>query len=280
VLVNHAFFYARDTPHPSPLPVEGEGDRRKLDISSLGGRVLIYRLHMNYRHAHLLKGFVEEYIATGKPVGSERLLEVLDVPVSSATIRSMLRLLEDEGYIMQPHKSAGRVPTDKGYRYYIDQLSFKEPSEKKVRELTDTYREYQEEYERPARAAAKMLAELAHVMAVGGWMHDKDIQGAGMSQVFEEESGENQETAREISYLLDNIERYAHEFADTSSNAVTVYIGSENPIFETEHTSMIVKTMRLPTGETALLLLAGPKRMPYKRNVALLNALSSIIERI
>ncbi len=235
---------------------------------------------MDYRHAHLLKGLVEEYIATGRPVGSERLLEVLGVSVSSATIRNMLHTLEYEGYIMKPHTSAGRIPTDIGYRYYIDQLSFREPSEKKVRALEDVYKEYQEEYERPARAAAKMLAELAHAMAVGGWMQAKDIQGAGMSQVFEGSEGESQEAAREISFLFDNMERYVHAFADPSSTAVRVYIGSENPVFETEHTSMIVKTMRLPTGETALLLLAGPKRMQYKRNVALLNALSSIIERI
>lgn len=234
---------------------------------------------VDYRHAHLLKGLVEEYIATGKPVGSERLIEVLDVSVSSATVRNVLRDLEDEGYVTQPHTSAGRIPTDKGYRYYVDNLSFKEPSEKRVRALADTYREYQEEYTHPARAAAKMLAQLAHAMAVGGWMQTSDIQGAGMSQIFEDDEGENQEAAREISVLLDNIERYAHAFADQGSSAVQVYIGSENPVFETEHTSIIVKTMRLPTGEIALLLLAGPKRMPYKRNVSLLNVLSSIIER-
>ncbi len=234
---------------------------------------------MDYRHAHLLKGLIDEYIATGRPVGSERLLEVLNISVSSATIRNMLRLLEEEGYVIQPHTSAGRIPTDKGYRYYVDRLTFKDPSEKQVRTLEGQYREYQEEYERPARAAAKMLAELAHAMAVGGWMQTRDIQGAGISQVFEEDEGESQEAAREISVLFDNIERYAHQFADKNEQAVQVYIGSENPIFETEHTSMIVKTMRLPTGEMALLLLAGPKRMPYKRNVALLNALSSIIER-
>lgn len=235
---------------------------------------------MDYRHAHLLKGLVEEYIATGRPVGSERLLEVLDVSVSSATIRNMLRLLEDEGYIMQPHTSAGRIPTDAGYRYYVDRLTFTEPSQKRVKTLEGQYREYQEAYEKPARAAAKMLAEMAHAMAVGGWLEARDIQGAGISQVFEGQEGESQEAAREISVLFDNIERYAHAFADQNSKEVTVYIGSENPIFETEHTSMIVKTMQLPSGEMALLLLAGPKRMPYKRNVALLNTLSSIIERI
>src|SRR3989344_201546 len=71
-------------------------------------------IELDYRHAHLLKGLVEEYIATGKPVGSEKLLEVLDVSVSSATVRSVLRDLEEEGYVTQPHTSAGRIPTDKG----------------------------------------------------------------------------------------------------------------------------------------------------------------------
>ena len=98
-------------------------------------------IELDYRHAHLLKGLVEEYIATGKPVGSEKLLEVLDVSVSSATVRNVLRDLEEDGYVTQPHTSAGRIPTDKGYRYYVDNLSFKEPSEKKVRALEDTYKE-------------------------------------------------------------------------------------------------------------------------------------------
>lgn len=233
---------------------------------------------MDYRHAHILKGLVEEYIATGHPVGSERLLEVLDVSVSSATVRNMLRILEEEGYVVQPHTSAGRIPTDLGYRYYVDNLSFREPTEKRVQALRDVYRGYQEEYDRPARAAAKMLAQLGHAMAVGGWLDSKEIQGAGMSQIFEGEEEEATEAAREISVLFDNIERYIDQFADKSSLQAQVYIGNENPAFRSYHTSIIAKTMRLPSGEVALLLLAGPKRMPYKRNVALLNAMASIIE--
>ena len=233
---------------------------------------------MDYRHAHILKGLVEEYIATGRPVGSERLLDVLDVPVSSATVRNMLRLLEEEGYVAQPHTSAGRIPTDLGYRYYINNLSFKEPSEKRVQALRSRFQDYQQTYDRPARAAAKMLSELGHAMAVGGWMESKDIHGAGISQVFEPGEEENQEAAREISILFDNIERYVQGFAQQDPASVQVYVGNENPVFESEHTSMIVKTMRLPTGEVALLLLAGPKRMPYRRNVALLNTMASILE--
>lgn len=234
---------------------------------------------IDYRHAHLLKGLVEEYIATGKPVGSETLLEALDVAVSSATVRNMLRVLEEEGYVMQPHTSAGRIPTDKGYRYYVDHLSFKEPSEKKVRALEDTYKEYREEYVHPARAAAKLLAEFAHTLAVSGWIDSNDVYASGISQMLQEGEEDSRKAAIEMSHLFDNMENLAPEFADKASQHVQVYIGKENPVFQSRYTSMVLKTIQLPTGEVALLLIAGPKRMPYRRNVALLSAMASILEK-
>ena len=236
-------------------------------------------VELDYRHAHLLKGLVEEYIATGKPVGSEKLLEVLDVSVSSATVRSVLRDLEEEGYVTQPHTSAGRIPTDKGYRYYVDNLSFKEPTERRVREIEDTYRVYQEEYTHPARAAAKLLAQFTHSVAMGGWMDSNDMYASGMSQLLGEDQEDSRQTAREVSHFFDNMEQYAPEFADTATRGVQVYIGQENPFFVSPHTSMVIQTVQLPTGEIALLLIAGPKRMPYRKNVALLSALASILEK-
>ncbi len=237
-------------------------------------------IELDYRHAHLLKGLVEEYIATGKPVGSEKLLEVLDVSVSSATVRSVLRDLEEEGYVTQPHTSAGRIPTDKGYRYYVDNLSFKEPSEKRVRALEDTYKEYQEEYTHPARAAAKLLAEFTHSLALSGWLNSNDVYASGMSEFFGEDEIDSRKAAKEVSHLFDNMEHYASEFAKPDSGSVQVYIGNENPVFASPHISMVLKTIQLPTGEVALLLIAGPKRMPYRKNVALLSAMASILEKI
>jgi transcriptional regulator of heat shock response len=232
-------------------------------------------MELEYRESHLLKGLVEEYITTGRPVGSERLLEVLGIEVSSATIRNILRTLEEEGYITQPHTSAGRIPTDKGYRYYVDHLTFKDPSEQKVQSIQEKYVNYQEEYARPAKAVAKLLSELAHTMAFGGWLTSHDIQGAGMSLVLQD----SKEAAHEASELFDSIEEYADQFATQGSNGVQVYIGSENPVFDSRFTSMLVRTVELPSGEIALLLIAGPKRMPYRRNVALLSAMASLLEQ-
>jgi len=74
------------------------------------------------RAAQILAALVAEYIDTGEPVGSARLTHVAGFRVSSATVRSTLAELEELGYLQQPHTSAGRTPTDRGYRFYVDQL--------------------------------------------------------------------------------------------------------------------------------------------------------------
>lgn len=74
------------------------------------------------RAAQILAALVAEYIDTGEPVGSARLMHAAALGVSSATIRNTLAELEDLGYLQQPHTSAGRIPTDRGYRFYVDQL--------------------------------------------------------------------------------------------------------------------------------------------------------------
>ena len=77
---------------------------------------------MEDRKAAILSAVVEEYIHTAQPVGSERVAASHAVEVSSATIRSELANLEDQGYLVQPHTSAGRVPTEKAYRFFVDHL--------------------------------------------------------------------------------------------------------------------------------------------------------------
>jgi len=75
------------------------------------------------RKAAILKAVVEEYIETADPVGSARVARATQVAVSPATVRNEMAVLERDGYLVQPHTSAGRIPTDKGYRYFVDQLA-------------------------------------------------------------------------------------------------------------------------------------------------------------
>src|ERR1700730_6548967 len=78
---------------------------------------------LNPRRAAILEAVVTEYIGTAEPVGSSHVATAQGVQVSSATVRSEMVALEREGYLVQPHTSAGRIPTDKGYRFFVDHLT-------------------------------------------------------------------------------------------------------------------------------------------------------------
>src|SRR5690349_7838096 len=88
-------------------------------LSSLRLRVL---MEGSDRSKRVLAALIREYIATGEPVASSVLATVPGLAISSATVRNILARLEDEGLVQQPHTSAGRVPTDRGYRAYVDML--------------------------------------------------------------------------------------------------------------------------------------------------------------
>jgi heat-inducible transcriptional repressor len=81
------------------------------------------QLELDERKAAILRAVVEEYVETAQPVGSQTIARVRDLQVSSATVRNDMTILEREGYLAQPHTSAGRVPTDRGYRYFVDHLT-------------------------------------------------------------------------------------------------------------------------------------------------------------
>src|SRR5881397_1713427 len=75
------------------------------------------------RKAAILRAIVEQHVATAQPVGSQSVAGIPGVDVSSATVRNEMTVLEHEGYIVQPHTSAGRIPTDQGYRYFVDHFA-------------------------------------------------------------------------------------------------------------------------------------------------------------
>src|SRR3989338_8216371 len=96
---------------------------------------------MNERQSRLLAAIIDQFIDTATPVGSKRLLEAAHFSVSSATIRAEMTMLEDEGFLVQSHVSAGRIPTALGYRLYVKE--FMEPSkeERTVRRKFETLKE-------------------------------------------------------------------------------------------------------------------------------------------
>ncbi len=111
---------------------------------------------LDERKRKILKLLIKNYLETGEPVGSRTISKLLDVSLSSATIRNEMADLEEMGYILQPHTSAGRIPSDMGYRFYVDELM--EENEKKVSDMKEFVIEKTEKMEKVLQQVVKMLA--------------------------------------------------------------------------------------------------------------------------
>ncbi len=125
--------------------------------------------HLDEREARrleVLRALVEEHIRTGDPVSSRGILEASDLHVSGATIRNELASLEREGYAVQPHTSAGRVPTAAAYRYYVDHLSPKALARRSQLRINDFYSSVQVELGRLLKATTEFLSDMTHYPAV------------------------------------------------------------------------------------------------------------------
>src|SRR5215471_13243897 len=112
------------------------------------------------RSKRVLAALVREYIDTGEPVASALLVTAAGLGVSSATVRSILARLEEDGYVLQPHTSAGRIPTDRGYRFYVDLLL---ESRRTYRAATAV--EARLRRESPDRLIHSLLPQVSHVLS-------------------------------------------------------------------------------------------------------------------
>ncbi len=112
--------------------------------------------HLDERKTKILKAIIQTYLETGEPVGSRTISKYTDLNLSSATIRNEMSDLEELGYIVQPHTSAGRIPSDKGYRFYVDNLM--EEKDREVSEMKDFVIERTEKMEQVLKQVVKLLA--------------------------------------------------------------------------------------------------------------------------
>lgn len=113
-------------------------------------------MELDERKKKILKAVIRNYLETGEPVGSRTISKYTDLNLSSATIRNEMSDLEEMGYIIQPHTSAGRIPSDKGYRFYVDTML--EEKEREVEELKGLLTEKDEKMDTMLRRVAKVLA--------------------------------------------------------------------------------------------------------------------------
>jgi len=118
------------------------------------------------RRLEVLRAIVEDYVSTHEPVGSKALVERHHLGVSPATVRNDMAALEDEGFIAQPHTSAGRVPTDKGYRLFVDRLSTVKPMSGAERRAIQTFMAGAVDLDDVVQRSVRLLSQLTRQVAV------------------------------------------------------------------------------------------------------------------
>lgn len=122
---------------------------------------------LDERKTAILRAVVQEYVATGQPVGSTHIAQKSSVMVSSATVRNEMVVLEQEGYLAQPHTSAGRIPTDKGYRHFVDSISTAGVlASEDATQVGDFFKATHGRLEDLLRHTTTLLADITHQTAV------------------------------------------------------------------------------------------------------------------
>ncbi len=233
------------------------------------------------RQSQILAAIVKEYSRSGHPVGSEELTNRYGLGVSSATIRNEMKALEEAGFINQPHTSAGRVPTDRGYRFFVNKLMnhLELKGTEQIR-LRQELARIKKEYIELGRSISKLLAETAEgaafamlpASAAGG---AESVGVSGLSKVVRDELPS--QTIKEIADFMDELEKHGHELIQKGAGHVETFIGREAPVPFTTECSLVVSRVNLPSGKQGLIGIVGPKRMQYARNISLLEYVSKLL---
>lgn len=144
-------------------------------------------MQLDERKTKILQAIIRNYLETGEPVGSRTISKYTDLNLSSATIRNEMADLEEMGYILQPHTSAGRIPSDKGYRFYVDTMM--QDREREVVEMKEMLLERQDKMETLLKQVAKVLAQNTQyaTMISAPQTHHNKVKFIQLSRVDEEQ---------------------------------------------------------------------------------------------
>lgn len=218
------------------------------------------------RQERVLQELIELYIATADPIASKDLAETSGLGVSPATIRSELAALEKAGFIRQPHTSAGRVPTEAGYQYYLQH--FVTSPEGAVSEVNTLSRQVRSapDAEAAIKSLAKRLVEMSGEMVVVA-LDPRWSYYTGVSNLLSKPDFQDRASMQTISGLVDRFDDVLATLFDKVTGDPEVYIGSQNPFGE-DMTSILIRYTN-PDKTSGLLGIVGPLRMDYAKNLRL-----------
>lgn len=232
-------------------------------------------MEITKRQEKILAQIIEEYAETASPVGSVMMAKLFDV--SPATIRAEMARLESLGLIAQPHTSAGRVPTDAGYRYYVNNLVISDNAtgmEARGLHALEKRVNSQSRADAAIRGAVDSLVELTGnlgLATVGGQLYL-----SGISRLFMQPEFVDASRVQAVAKLLDNLEPWLLEAAP--GEALNIFIGHENPIGKNSEVSLIISKFISPFSDRSYIGVLGPTRQNYMRVMGLVKYAGQMLE--
>lgn len=236
---------------------------------------------MTERQIQILSAIIEQHAEIAAPVGSVMLAKLFGV--SSATIRSEMARLEEMGLITQPHTSAGRIPTDAGYRFYVNMLTEQNETTKCLpsfdrgaRAIEARVSTQSNRADRAIRSAVDSLVELTHNLGIA--TIGDELYMSGIGNLFSQPEFAQTNHAQAVARLLDNLEPWLREAAP--NEPLNVYIGAENPIGKTSGVSLIISRFRSPYSDRSYIGVLGSTRQSYAKVMRLVRHAGAMLEEV
>ena len=236
---------------------------------------------MSSRRLEILRAIVDEYVSTQEPVGSKSIADHHGLGISPATIRNEMAVLEEEGLITQPHTSAGRIPTDIGYRVFVDKLATVKPLSAAERRAIETFLQGSNDLEELLKKSAKLLADITKQVAVvtfpiiGEGREKMAISGTANLARSGEDLGPS------LSPILEALEEQVVilRLLDEARSTVHVRIGSEQNEANLQSTSLVTVGYGVESAQHGAVGVLGPTRMDYAASIAAVSAVARYVGR-
>jgi heat-inducible transcriptional repressor len=235
-------------------------------------------MELSARQKNILDIVIRDYIESARPVSSQYLENRYDFGICPATIRNEMQKLTDLGYLSQPHTSAGRVPTDKGYRLFVDSLMDNpvRPVVSLDLEAAQTIDQEFEDLFRLADSLTRSLAQASSSLVLGYLRREDVLLKEGWEDLLQNPEFSEKAVIGDfidyLSYLEDNVKHYKGE------PGLGIFIGQESRLPKGREFAAMTFICQPAEHEEVILSIVGPKRMAYERNIALTDQILKLFE--
>jgi transcriptional regulator of heat shock response len=244
------------------------------------------------RQSALLDFIVREYVQTAKPIPSALVTTKSKLKVSPATIRNEMNSLEEQGFLEQRHTSGGRVPTDKAYRYYVNELLSHpgkltlDPKDKKI--ISAALDKAGTDCRAINKTIAKVLSEQSGTLVITGIAQEAEFFKQGLVSLFRHPEFQELDNMFQLTSFFEGfdlmfqlIEReFLRILGAPAGLPIQILIGKENPFHQIKGETIMCTKYLLPGDIIGSLTLIGPKRMNYERNLALIKFTADTLQKI